>query len=90
MRFFSIGNYVSIEKNPSGRIALRRRGGGIMMRLCELKCKEVINVCDGKRLGFIVDLLIDECNGHIHAIVIPKAGKKCSFFSDGSEYVIPF
>ena len=61
-----------------------------MMRLCELKCKEVINVCDGKKLGFIVDLIIDECNGHINAIIIPKAGKKCSFLSDGSEYVIPF
>ena len=26
------------------------------MRLCELREKEVINICDGKRLGCIVDL----------------------------------
>ena len=53
------------------------------MRFCELKCKEVVNACDGKRLGYIVDLILD-------AIIIPKTGKMCGFFSDGSEYIIPF
>ena len=57
------------------------------MRFCELKCKEVVNACDGKRLGYIVDLILDDC---IDAIIIPKTGKMCGFFSDGSEYIIPF
>ena len=60
------------------------------MRLCELENKEVINACDCKKLGCIVDLVIDECNGCIEALVIPKAGKLCGFFCDGSEYIIPF
>lgn len=60
------------------------------MRLCELEDKEVINACDCKKLGYIVDLIIDECNGCIEALVIPKAGKLCGFFCDGSEYIIPF
>lgn len=60
------------------------------MRFCELKCKEVVNACDGKRLGYIVDLILDDCEGCIEAIVIPKCGKMCGFISDGSEYVIPF
>lgn len=60
------------------------------MRLCELRCKEVVNACDGKRLGYIVDIIIDECKGCIEAIIIPKSGKICGFLSDGSEYVIPF
>ena len=60
--------------------------GRCKMRLCELENKEVINACDCKKLGYIVDLIIDECNGCIEAMVIPKAGKLCGFFCDGSEY----
>lgn len=64
--------------------------GGVDMRLCELENKEVINACDCRKLGYVADLIIDECKGCIEALVIPKAGKFCGFFSDGSEYVIPF
>lgn len=60
------------------------------MRLCEFEEKEVINACDCRKLGYVVDLIIDECSGCIEAIVIPKCGKICGFFSDGSEFVIPF
>ena len=56
------------------------------MRLCELENKEVINACDCKKLGYVVDLIIDECKGCIEALVIPKGGKLCGFFSDGAEY----
>lgn len=52
------------------------------MRLCELENKEVINACDCKKLGYVVDLIIDECSGCIEAMVIPKAGKLCGFFCD--------
>ncbi len=65
-------------------------GGKNKMRLCELQDKEVINACDCKKLGYVVDLIIDECNGCIEAIIIPKTGKFCGFFSDGSEYIIPY
>ena len=43
------------------------------MRLCELENKEVINACDCKKLGYVVDLIIDECKGCIEALVIPRA-----------------
>ena len=39
------------------------------MRFCELQEKEVINTCDCKKLGCIIDLIFDECNGKIEAIV---------------------
>ena len=42
------------------------------------------------KLGYVADLIINECNGCIEAIIIPKAGKFCGFFSDGSEYIIPY
>ena len=64
--------------------------GGSGVRLCELEDKEVINTCDCKKLGYIADLVIDECKGCIEAIVVPKAGKWCGLFGDGAEYIIPF
>ena len=33
--------------------------------------KEVINSCDGRRLGFVTDIEFDVCDGRISAIVIP-------------------
>ena len=35
------------------------------MRICDLKEKEVINVCDGRRLGFVEDVEFDLCSGCI-------------------------
>ena len=36
----------------------------------DLKDKEVINICDGKRLGYINDVEIDICAGCVLAIVV--------------------
>lgn len=58
------------------------------VRLSELKQKEVVNLCDGKRLGCICDVVIDECHGRIDCIIVPgqsgfggflKAEKRSSF-----------
>ena len=50
------------------------------MRFCELREKEVVNICNGKCLGGVVDLQIN----------VPGPGKFCGFFGTDSEYVIPF
>ena len=60
------------------------------MRLNDFQGKEVINACDGKKLGYIVDFVFDEKCGQIEAIIIPKTSKFCNFFCDGSEYIIPY
>ena len=60
------------------------------MRFRELQDKEVINACDCCKLGYVVDLVIDEGRGSIEAIIIPKGGKFCGLFGDGAEYIIPF
>jgi YlmC/YmxH family sporulation protein len=60
------------------------------VRLCELREKEVINCCDCKRLGCVVDVDFDPCDGQIKAIIIPGPGKICGFFGSDSEFVIPF
>ena len=60
------------------------------MRLCELKEKEVINVCNCKCLGFVVDIDIDFCTGVVLALIIPGCGKMWSMFGRGSELLIPW
>ena len=60
------------------------------MRLCDLKEKEVINVCNCKCLGFVVDLDIDPCNGCILALIIPGCGRFWGLFGRESELVIPW
>lgn len=63
---------------------------GEIMRLCELREKEVINVCDCKRLGCVVDVGIDIKEGRVEAIIIPGPGKICGFLGTDCEYVIPW
>lgn len=60
------------------------------MRLGEMQEKEVINLCDCKRLGYVSDLVIDECKGCIIAIILPGESKFCGLFGNHSEFVIPF
>lgn len=60
------------------------------MRLCELREREVINVCNCKRLGCVVDIEFDPCNGCIKALIIPGPGRICGFLGADCEFVIPF
>ncbi len=60
------------------------------MRLCELRQKEVINICTCRRLGFVSDVEFDCCSGCITAIVVPGMGRIWGIFGRCTEYVIPF
>jgi len=58
------------------------------MRFCEFRAKEVVNLVDGKSLGYICDLVIDEATGAICAIVLPGCGLGGLFKS--RQYVVPW
>ncbi len=60
------------------------------MRLSDLKEKEVINIKNCKKLGYIGDLEIDVCSGCIRDIIVPERKNICNFFCSESECVIPF
>ena len=60
------------------------------MRMSELKRKEVINVCDCRRLGFVGDMEFDPCTGQIKALIVPGPGCVCGFLGREKEFVIPF
>jgi YlmC/YmxH family sporulation protein len=46
-----------------------------MSRGIDFKQKEVINIKDGKILGFVIDVQADFEKGEIHSIVVAKTGK---------------
>lgn len=37
----------------------------------DLRNKDVINICDGKRLGCIVDVEVDVCSGRLVSVIVP-------------------
>ena len=46
------------------------------MRLSDLQQKEIVNIKDGKRIGVIIDVIVDE-NGSIKNLVLEeKRGRK--------------
>ena len=60
------------------------------MRLYDLKEKEVINICDCRRLGFVSDVVFEFPSGCIAAFIVPGPGHICGIFGRDTEYVIPF
>ena len=52
------------------------------MRLSDLQSKYVVNVKDGKNIGNIIDVKIDEINGRILSLVI-EPNKSFFSFSKG-------
>lgn len=54
--------------------------------------KEIVNLCDGSRLGIIAesDLIIDERTGRIISLLIPDKKGILNFFSNESSLEIPW
>lgn len=57
----------------------------------DFKKKEVINITEGKRLGFVQDVCADLESGCITAIIVPGGTNKLvNFFSSNNDIVIPW
>jgi YlmC/YmxH family sporulation protein len=63
---------------------------GEMNRSSDFKQKEVINISDGRRLGFVSDVEIDLEQGKIAAIVLAGVARLFGFLGKDSEFVIPW
>lgn len=63
---------------------------GGYMKYSDLKCKEVINIRDCKRLGRVMDMEFDECTGCIHTLIVPGNCKPLFFMGAGKEIVIHY
>lgn len=49
------------------------------MRLSDLQSKEIVNVIDGRNIGNIIDVKVDEKNGTIISLIVEPKGKFMSF-----------
>jgi len=65
-------------------------GGVGMVRIYDMKQKEIINIIDGSRLGYICDIEIDLREGRIVKIIVPGPGKIFGMFGREMEYQIPW
>lgn len=59
-----------------------------MVKLSEMKQKEVINIGNGSRIGIIYDFKIDLDNGIVTGIVIPGPGKIFGVFGKDNDLVV--
>lgn len=61
-----------------------------MINAANIKDREVINIRDGKKIGYVADIEIDFENGKITSIIIPGEGKFLGLFGGDGETVIPW
>lgn len=61
------------------------RGKGL-----DFKHKEVINISDGRRLGFVQDVTADLDSGVITSIIVPGNTKLLNVFTGSNDLVIPW
>lgn len=62
----------------------------MLAKTSELREREVINVLDGKKLGFTSDLEIDPGTGKIIALVLPAPGRFRWLLGKTGEVIIPW
>lgn len=59
-------------------------------RFSMLRRKEVINVCDGCRLGFVGDLEMKIPEGEVKALIVFGPCRFFGLFGRGEDYYIPW
>lgn len=60
------------------------------MRIVDLRCKEVVNVCDGQRMGFVSDVEVKMPEGQVAALVVPGPCRFLGLFGRKDDFVIPW
>ena len=55
------------------------------MRLSDLQSKDIVNMLDGRNIGNIIDVKIDERTGAIIALVVEPSKKVFSCVSRGAD-----
>ena len=59
------------------------------LNTCEIRDKEIINLCDGVRLGCPTDFEVNCCDGRITALVISGQGGFLGF-GQSKDIIIPW
>jgi YlmC/YmxH family sporulation protein len=61
-----------------------------MVKISDLRMREVINVMNGRKLGLIKDVEIDLEAGRVKSVVLPGNGKILGFFGKSDDIVVPW
>ena len=62
-----------------------------MLRISDLRMRDIVNISDGRRLGFLKDIDIDLDVGRIKALVLQGQGKMWGWFGTrADDIVIPW
>ena len=61
-----------------------------MITIHELRQKEVINVKDGCRYGYVADIEFCEQKGHVKKLIVPGQAKIFGMFGRDDEFFIPW
>lgn len=61
-----------------------------MIRILDFKQKEVINVSNGKKLGYPKDIEIDPDTGKVSTVIIPFGRSFTSIWIQEKELIIPW
>ena len=56
----------------------------------DFKHKEVINITDAKKMGYVQDVTADLKTGVITSIIVPGTNKMFNIFGSNNEIVIPW
>ena len=62
----------------------------MLTRFSEFRCKEVVNVCDGARLGYVCDLELELPEGRIKAVYVPGPPRFFGLLGHDGYYCIPW
>ncbi len=60
------------------------------LRLADLRCREVINMADGARLGYVSDVVIDAAEGRVLALIVPGPARFFGLFGREDDYILPW
>jgi len=61
-----------------------------MTTMEELRCKEVVNLADGSRYGYVNDLEVDLSSGQIRTLVIPGRRRLFGLLGRDADRYIPW
>jgi len=59
-------------------------------RIEDFRYKEVVNVCNGQRLGYVCDVMIDVNTGNVLALIVPGRCKLLGLFWREDDYILPW
>ena len=59
-------------------------------RIYDLRQKEIINIKDGARFGFVCDVEFETESGRITQLIVPGPAKLLGVFGREQEYCIPW